>query len=208
MVRAKPYAYGADEYVNLELYLAWRGRGLPVGDAGRAQLRAERPAHRSTPPSSHRRGEPASASSPFFRERRRGIVPPLPARATPRTAGDGHEMPTVGDTVNRMLSADETSYSSPPPRPGSAASRAAWLRAAAQAGHRPSRSILAFEPLGQVTLLHLCDLHAQLVPLYYREPSVNLGRRRGHSDCRRTSPAGTSCRGSASSREQRPRPTP
>jgi sulfur-oxidizing protein SoxA len=30
MVRAKPYAYGADEYVNLELYLAWRGRGLPV----------------------------------------------------------------------------------------------------------------------------------------------------------------------------------
>jgi sulfur-oxidizing protein SoxA len=30
MVRAKPYDYGADEYVNLELYLAWRGRGLPV----------------------------------------------------------------------------------------------------------------------------------------------------------------------------------
>ena len=29
-VRAEPYAYGSDEYVNLELYLAWRGRGLPV----------------------------------------------------------------------------------------------------------------------------------------------------------------------------------
>ncbi|NKC11632.1 MAG: sulfur oxidation c-type cytochrome SoxA [Gammaproteobacteria bacterium] len=29
-VRAKPYPYGADEYVNLELYVAWRGRGLPV----------------------------------------------------------------------------------------------------------------------------------------------------------------------------------
>ena len=29
-VRAKPYAAGADEYVNLELYLAWRARGLPV----------------------------------------------------------------------------------------------------------------------------------------------------------------------------------
>ena len=29
-VRAKPYALGADEYVNLELYLAWRARGLPV----------------------------------------------------------------------------------------------------------------------------------------------------------------------------------
>ena len=29
-VRAKPYALGADEYVNLALYLAWRARGLPV----------------------------------------------------------------------------------------------------------------------------------------------------------------------------------
>ena len=29
-IRATPYKYGADEYVNLELYLAWKGRGLPV----------------------------------------------------------------------------------------------------------------------------------------------------------------------------------
>jgi len=29
-VRAKPYGYGSDEYLNLELYVAWRGRGLPV----------------------------------------------------------------------------------------------------------------------------------------------------------------------------------
>lgn len=29
-VRAQPLKYGADEYVNLELYLAWRGRGLPI----------------------------------------------------------------------------------------------------------------------------------------------------------------------------------
>ena len=29
-VRAEPYPYGADEYVNLELFMAWRGRGLPV----------------------------------------------------------------------------------------------------------------------------------------------------------------------------------
>ncbi len=29
-VRAKPYGYGSDEYVNLELYVAWRGRGLSV----------------------------------------------------------------------------------------------------------------------------------------------------------------------------------
>jgi sulfur-oxidizing protein SoxA len=29
-VRAEPYPFGSDEYVNLELFLAWRGRGLPV----------------------------------------------------------------------------------------------------------------------------------------------------------------------------------
>ncbi len=29
-IRATPFANGSDEYVNLELYVAWRGRGLPV----------------------------------------------------------------------------------------------------------------------------------------------------------------------------------
>ena len=29
-VRAEPYPFGADEYLDLEVYLAWRGRGLPV----------------------------------------------------------------------------------------------------------------------------------------------------------------------------------
>jgi len=29
-VRAEPHAFGADEYLALELYLAWRSRGLPV----------------------------------------------------------------------------------------------------------------------------------------------------------------------------------
>ena len=37
------------------------------------------------------------------------------------------------------------------------------------------RDLLAFEPVGQVTLLNFTDCHAQLVPLYFREPSVNLG---------------------------------
>ena len=35
--------------------------------------------------------------------------------------------------------------------------------------------LLRFDPVGQVTLLNFTDCHAQLVPLYYREPSVNIG---------------------------------
>jgi sulfur-oxidizing protein SoxB len=35
--------------------------------------------------------------------------------------------------------------------------------------------LLAFEPLGNVTLVHMTDLHAQLVPIHFREPSLNIG---------------------------------
>jgi sulfur-oxidizing protein SoxB len=35
--------------------------------------------------------------------------------------------------------------------------------------------LLAFEDTGNVTLLHVTDNHAQLVPVYFREPSINLG---------------------------------
>jgi S-sulfosulfanyl-L-cysteine sulfohydrolase len=51
---------------------------------------------------------------------------------------------------------------------------AGWTRAFAQQ-RLTQESLLAFEPLGNVTLVHITDLHAQLVPVYFREPSVNLG---------------------------------
>ena len=35
--------------------------------------------------------------------------------------------------------------------------------------------ILKFDPLGSLTILHVTDIHAQLMPLYFREPSINLG---------------------------------
>jgi sulfur-oxidizing protein SoxB len=38
-----------------------------------------------------------------------------------------------------------------------------------------STSLYELPPFGNVGLLHLTDCHAQLRPLYYREPSVNLG---------------------------------
>ena len=35
--------------------------------------------------------------------------------------------------------------------------------------------LLAFEDFGNVTLIHITDIHAQLKPIWFREPEVNLG---------------------------------
>src|SRR5436309_3043782 len=49
-----------------------------------------------------------------------------------------------------------------------------------EAADGPAR-LLAFEPLGNVTLLHITDAHATLRPVYYREPDsvIGVGAERG-----------------------------
>ncbi len=47
-------------------------------------------------------------------------------------------------------------------------------RAAAQQ-RLTAGQIAQFDPLGTISLLYVADIHAQLVPLYFREPSINLG---------------------------------
>jgi len=49
-----------------------------------------------------------------------------------------------------------------------------WSRAFAQQ-RLTQEDLLRFESVGNVTLLHLTDIHAQLLPVHFREPSVNLG---------------------------------
>ncbi len=47
---------------------------------------------------------------------------------------------------------------------------------AARAQSRPTQAeLLRFNPLGQVTLVHVTDLHAQLVPMFFREATTNVG---------------------------------
>jgi len=55
-----------------------------------------------------------------------------------------------------------------------AAGDSALMRAVAQQNLSESE-LLRFDALGNVTLLHAADIHGQLLPVYFREPSVNLG---------------------------------
>ncbi|MGJ3264505.1 MAG: thiosulfohydrolase SoxB [Salinarimonas sp.] len=49
-----------------------------------------------------------------------------------------------------------------------------WSRALAQQSLTQD-GLLAMEPVGRLSILHVTDIHAQLVPIHFREPSINLG---------------------------------
>jgi S-sulfosulfanyl-L-cysteine sulfohydrolase len=49
-----------------------------------------------------------------------------------------------------------------------------WTRAFAQQ-QLSEDALLEMQPVGNVTLVHITDIHAQLKPVYFREPSINLG---------------------------------
>ena len=49
-----------------------------------------------------------------------------------------------------------------------------WSRAAAQQTMRED-DLLGASNFGNITLLHITDIHAQLKPVFFREPAVNIG---------------------------------
>ncbi len=49
-----------------------------------------------------------------------------------------------------------------------------WARLAAQQALSQDQ-LLEFETFGNVSLIHITDIHGQLKPLYFREPSINIG---------------------------------
>ncbi len=49
-----------------------------------------------------------------------------------------------------------------------------WARLAAQQSLTQDQ-LLEFDTFGNVSLIHITDIHGQLTPIYFREPSVNIG---------------------------------
>ena len=49
-----------------------------------------------------------------------------------------------------------------------------WARLAAQQSLTQDQ-LLEFETFGNVSLIHVTDIHAQLKPIFFREPEINLG---------------------------------
>ncbi|MCZ7656576.1 MAG: thiosulfohydrolase SoxB [Xanthobacteraceae bacterium] len=56
-----------------------------------------------------------------------------------------------------------------------AAAQGLPLRAALAQQRLDEAELMRFESHGNVTLLHITDVHGQLMPVHFREPSINLG---------------------------------
>ena len=50
----------------------------------------------------------------------------------------------------------------------------AWAKVAAQQALTQDQ-LLEFDTFGNVSLIHVTDIHAQLMPIYFREPEINIG---------------------------------
>ena len=49
-----------------------------------------------------------------------------------------------------------------------------WSRVAAQQALSQDQ-LLEFDSFGNVSLIHITDIHAQLKPVWFREPEINVG---------------------------------
>ncbi len=49
-----------------------------------------------------------------------------------------------------------------------------WAKLAAQQALTQDQ-LLDFDTFGNITLIHICDIHGQMKPVYFREPEINLG---------------------------------
>ncbi len=49
-----------------------------------------------------------------------------------------------------------------------------WARLGAQQAMTQDK-LLEFDTFGNVTLMHITDIHAQMKPIYFREPEINIG---------------------------------
>ena len=50
-----------------------------------------------------------------------------------------------------------------------------WSAQAARQSLMSEADLLSFPTFGNVSLVHITDIHAQLLPVFFREPSINLG---------------------------------
>lgn len=106
----------------------------------------------------------------------RGEAPPMGGEEFTTSNSTWHGAPKACRWKAPRFAADAAQEGSMITRRDLLAATAALAALPARAQQAPTQAdLLRFEPLGQVTLLHVADLHAQLAPMFFREPETNLG---------------------------------